>query len=302
MLKTFFALFFALVSLCALTAEQIPAARGLLLDAAIIGHTVIAVGERGHIVRSVDSGQSWELLASPTSATLTGLFFADELVGWAVGHDGVILKTRDSGLSWTLQHDDKTVSFLDVLAIDSQRAYAVGAFGTFYDTHDGGITWAQRHVSEQDSHLNRITATTNGLLIIAGERGTLLRAAHYNQAFTPTSTGYEGSFFGVLTLGENTLLAYGLRGHVFRSEDAGVTWQPVKIESTALIMTAVKLKSGVIVLAGQARSFSVSHDNGLTFRAWQPGLTTAVAELLEAPDGTLLAFGEAGATRLPKPE
>jgi len=302
MLKTFFALFSALASFCALAAEQIPAARGLLLDAAKVGQTIIAVGERGHIVRSTDSGRSWELLDSPTGATLTGIFFADELVGWAVGHDGVILKTRDSGLSWTLQHDDKTVSFLDILAIDNQRAYAVGSFGTFYDTHDGGTTWTQRRVSEQDSHLNRIIATKSGLHFIAGERGTLLRAAHYNQAFIPTSTGYEGSFFGVLPLGENALLAYGLRGHVYRSEDAGLTWVPVKIESTALIMTAVKLKDGVIVLTGQARAFSVSHDDGHTFHAWQPGLTTAVAELLEAPDGTLLAFGEAGATRLPKPE
>jgi photosystem II stability/assembly factor-like uncharacterized protein len=156
-------------------------------------------------------------------------------------------------------------------------------------------------VAAQDSHLNRITSTAGGLLFIAGERGTLLRAAHFNQTFIPTSAGYEGSFFGVLSLSDG-LLAYGLRGHVYRSTDAGLSWQPVKIESTALIMTAVKLKGGVIVLAGQARSFSISKDDGRTFHLWQPGLTTAVAELLEAPDGTLLAFGEAGATRLPKPE
>jgi len=301
MLKTFFAFLAVLLSVCALAVEPTARVKGLLLDAAAVDHAIIAVGERGHIVRSVDSGQTWELLPSPTSATLTGVFFVDDMIGWVVGHDGVILKTRDSGLTWTLQHDDKTVSFLDVLAIDSHRAYAVGAFGTFYATEDGGTTWTRRHLTEQDSHLNQITSTTGGVIFIAGERGTLLRAAHYNQAFIPTSAGYEGSFFGVLPL-TDSLLAYGLRGHVYRSADAGLSWQPVKIESTALIMTAIKMKNGVIVLAGQARSFSVSKDNGRTFHLWQPGLTTAVAELLEAPDGTLLAFGEAGATRLPKPE
>ena len=68
-----------------------------------------------------------------------------------------------------------------------------------------------------------------------------------------------------------------------------------------LFATAVRLRSGVIVVAGQARSFAVSRDDGRSFAPWSPGLTTAVAELLEAADGTLLAFGEQGVTRLPAP-
>ena len=286
----------------AFAADPSPAAHGLLLDAVKVGQTVIAVGERGRIIRSTDSGRTWELTPSPTGATLTGITFADDQSGWVVGHDGMILHTRDGGVTWNQQHNDKTISFLDVLALDNHRAYAVGSFGTFYATEDGGTTWTQQHVSEQDSHLNRITATGDGVLFIAGERGTLLRSTHNNLSFTPTPTGYEGSFFGVLPLGDSGLLAYGLRGHVFRSDSAELSWQPVDIESTSLIMTAVKLKTGVIVLAGQARAFSVSKDNGRTFHSWHPGLTTGVAELLEAPDGSLLAFGEAGVTRLPKPE
>ena len=68
-----------------------------------------------------------------------------------------------------------------------------------------------------------------------------------------------------------------------------------------LLATAVRLRNGVIVLAGQARAFLVSRDDGRTFQSWSPELTTGVAELVEAPDGTLLAIGEAGASRLPPP-
>jgi hypothetical protein len=55
------------------------------------------------------------------------------------------------------------------------------------------------------------------------------------------------------------------------------------------------------VLAGQARAFLVSRDGGKSFAPWAPGLTTGIAQLLEAPDGTLLAFGEAGVSILPTP-
>jgi photosystem II stability/assembly factor-like uncharacterized protein len=302
MLKLPSALFAFLVSVCAFAADQSPALHGLLLDAAKVGNAVIAVGERGRIIRSDDSGRSWELLPSPCSATLTGIAFANTACGWIVGHDGVILNTRDGGLSWTQQYNNKDISFLDVCAVDTHRAYAVGAFGSFFFTEDGGTTWTSRHIQDEDPHLNRITAPDAGELLIAGERGTLLRSVHSSQIFISVPTGYEGSFFGVLPLGDHALLAYGLRGHVYRSEGPEISWQPVALGSPALIMTALKLKSGVIVLAGQARAFFVSKDNGHTFRAWRPGLTTAVAELVEAFDGSLLAFGEAGATRLAKPE
>jgi photosystem II stability/assembly factor-like uncharacterized protein len=302
-LKPLYSLFLtSLCALCAFAADQAPATHGLLLDAVTVGHTVIAVGERGRILRSADSGQSWELLSSPNRATLTGISFADGNCGWIVGHDGIILNTRDGGLSWTQQYNDNTLSFLDVIAVDLRRALVIGSFGSFYLTEDGGSTWTQHKALAEDLHLNRITSSANGTLFIAGERGSLLLTTRNLHEFTPTPTGYEGSFFGVLPLDNNILLAYGLRGHVYRSESAEIAWQPIALKSTALIMTAVKLKDGTIVLAGQARAFFVSKDDGRSFHAWNPGLTTAVAELLEAPDGTLLALGEAGVTRLPKPE
>jgi hypothetical protein len=50
----------------------------------------------------------------------------------------------------------------------------------------------------------------------------------------------------------------------------------------------------IIVAAGQSRSFAVSRDDGRSFTPWSPGLTTGVAELIEAADGTLLAIRRAG--------
>jgi photosystem II stability/assembly factor-like uncharacterized protein len=279
------------------------AARGLLLDAALNGHAIIAVGERGAIIRSVDSGDTWEALASPTHATLTGIAFANPNNGWAVGHDGIILHTRDGGETWTEQFksEDRETVFLDVAAIDSSRAIAVGAFGVCYTTRDGGRNWVHQKLIEDDAHLNRISVGPDSEIYIAGERGTVLRLPAHNKPAEILTSPNEVSLYGLSPVAPNVLLAYGLRGHLYRSGDAGKSWQQIQSPLPALFTTAIRLKSGTILVAGQARAFLVSRNGGYAFEVWQPPLRTAVAEVLEAPNGLLLAFGEAGVTRLDPP-
>jgi photosystem II stability/assembly factor-like uncharacterized protein len=279
------------------------ATRTLLLDAQAFGRTVVAVGAGGHILRSTDGGSTWQLARSSTLATLTGVHFPDERHGWAVGHDAVILHTEDGGLTWTKQYQgpDLQVSFLDVCFLDAQTGFVAGAYGQFLATSDGGRTWTQRPIIAEDYFLNRLSQGSSGTLFLAGERGTLLRSVDRGVTWVPIRTPYDGSFYGILPLGPKTLLAHGLRGSLYRSEDDGDTWQVVPNEQRVLFATAVRLRSGVIVVAGQARSFAVSRDEGRSFAPWAPGLTTGVAELIEASDGTLLAFGEQGITHLPAP-
>lgn len=277
--------------------------QGLLLDAATSGNAIVAVGDRGAILRSTDSGASWEAIKSPSEASLTSVAFSGAQ-GWIAGHDGTILATRDGGQTWTQQHSDKEVSFLDIAAADGTRATAVGAFGACYTTADGGATWNRSRILEEELHLNRIVLSADGDAVLAGERGTLLhRAAGKDTAFKPVPTEYEGSFFGLLKLKDGGLLACGMRGRIYRSDSCtAIEWQQIPLEAPVLLTTAIQLRSGTVVVAGQARNFFVSRDGGRTFQRWNAPLTTPVAELLEAPDGTLLAFGEAGVTRLPSPE
>lgn len=288
------------------TRVQPTATRALLLDAVINGHAIVAVGERGTVIRTVDSGETWEVAPTPTHATLTGISFANANpnIGWAVGHDGVILHTRDGGETWTEQFhaEDRETVFLDVATIDTTRAIAVGAFGACYTTRDGGRTWQSQKLSDHDAHLNRITLTPEGGIYIAGERGTLLFLPSFTKPAQLLTSPGQVSLYGVALIGQNTLLAYGVRGHLYESSNAGQSWERIDSPLPARFASALRLKSGTILIAGQARSFIASRDGGRTFRTWQTPLTTAVAEIVEAPNGMILAFGEAGVTRLDPPE
>lgn len=278
-----------------------PAPRTLLLDAALSGNDLVAVGERGVIVRSTDSGRTWDSVPAPTRATLTGVGFASQAAprtGWAVGHDAVIIGTTDGGKTWakSFQGENLQDSFLDVVVLDARRAIAVGAYGLVVATADAGKTWARRKISDDDTHLNRISRGPGGTLYLAGERGTLLRSTDQGATWTKLTAPYEGSFYGILPLDRRAIVAHGLRGHVFHSDDDGQTWQAVPAPAPTLLATAVRLRSGVTVFAGQTRTlfFNTAPTAALTASASPPA--SAIAELLELPDGHLLAVGEAGAT------
>jgi photosystem II stability/assembly factor-like uncharacterized protein len=274
--------------------------RVLLMDATLAGSDIVTVGEHGSIFRSADSGRTWSASSSPERATLTGVSFGNERLGWAVGHDALILATVDGGRTWNPQWRGENLedSFLDVCALDARHVIAIGAYNLCLVTHDGGRTWQTRRILDEDMHLNRISRGPTGTLYLAGERGTLLRSVDAGETWTILDAPYEGSFYGILPLSANVLLAYGLRGNVFRSDNDGDSWDRVPLDSTALLATGLKTRRGPIVLAGQARTLLVSNDGGRSFDPAAQCPTAGVAELLETPDGSLLAAGEAGVTAI----
>ena len=271
--------------------------RMLLLDGAVVGHDIVAVGERGTALYSSDQARTWQLAAVPGGMTLTGVSFAPGTpLGWAVGHLGAIVASTDGGRSWQAAHrsKDEQDSFLDVLALDAQHVIAVGAYALYLETKDGGKTWAKRKIGTEDFHFNRLSRGPGGTLYLAGEHGTLLKSPDAGATWTPIAAPYDGSFYGVLPLAPRTLLAYGLRGHVFRSTDDGASWSSIATPQPAVLATAVQSPRGAILLAGSAGTLLVSRDEGMTFAA-AAGAAKAIAELIALPDGNLLALGESGA-------
>ncbi len=297
-----------------------PLASGsLLLDGVAVDGLMVAVGERGHVLVSRDQGESWTQAAVPTRATLTGVFFHDAQLGWAVGHDAVILRTRDGGESWTrLYHaPEEERPFLDVWFKDASEGFAIGAYGFFLKTVDGGDTWSPHEFIDSsaepaveddpyaydesgDYHLNHIARAQDGRLYIAAEAGTAYRSEDGGETWTMLSSPYEGSFFGTLPLGGDSLLLFGLRGNLFRSGDAGESWQRVASGTEAMLADGLRLADGTIVLAGAAGTLLVSGDGGETFRLEQQADRQALATVLPAGD-SLVLIGEFGVNKIPAP-
>ncbi len=239
----------------------------VMLDAQALDGRVVAVGERGHVFVSDDTGVSWRGVASPTEATLTALAAVDAARLVAVGHDAVILHSGDRGERWSVVYEapEERRPLLAVWFDGAGHGFAVGAYGHFLESRDGGLSWEAREIDDAELHFNAITRAADGTLLIAGEAGTLLRSSDGGESWERLDSPYEGSLFGLLALPDGAVLAFGMRGHVLRTEDGGESWVELDSGVQASIFGGRRLADGTVLLAGQNGVLLASGDGGRTF-------------------------------------
>lgn len=303
-----------------------------ILAVARAGARVVGVGLRGVVIVSDDGGKSWRQATVPVQSDLVAVSFPTPTTGWAVGHEGVILRTEDGGETWQKQLDGvsapaalvahyqrrieagesrlapylaqvklntqngPSLPYLDVVFEDDRRGWAIGAFGTIVRTEDAGKTWIPwlEHV-DNDRFLNLNAATRIGTeVFLAGEEGMVYALDRRTDRFVARPTGYQGSFFGMVAAG-HVLVAYGLRGTVYRSEDAGRSWQRVPTDLTAnLTGGAVGTDGQTIVLVSDGGRAISSHDAGRTFRPLEPLRPMLFTGAVAVGDGRLVVAGVQG--------
>lgn len=281
------------------------ASRSLLNGVASAGKRVVCVGLRGHIVYSDDGGKTWTQAKVPVSVDLTSVYFASAAKGWAVGHDGVVLYSSDGGGSWVKQLDGKDVCrimekyykgralpdwldsdakaklaedikfivdqgpsnpFLDVWFENETTGFVVGAFNLILRTEDGGKSWEpwfDRTDNPNGLHFYCIRPV-GGELYLSGEQGMVWKLDRKAKRFVGLQTPYNGTIFSVMGKGA-AVLALGQRGSLYRSKDAGASWQRVDLSVKATLLGGTVSEDGRIFLVTQGGNIIVSKDDGATF-------------------------------------
>lgn len=311
-------------------------AKTYLVALALAGKRLVAVGERGVIVLSDDSGKSWRQARVPTSAGLTAVQFPSPRQGWAVGHYGVILHSEDGGESWTRQldgvqaaqlalHDAQAAAgqgaasqryladaqrlvqdgpdkpFLALNFSDEHNGIVVGAYNLAFRTRDGGKSWTPlmgQLDNPKGNHLYAVQAA-GAAVYIAGEQGLVLRSTDSGDHFERVDTGYKGSFFTVAALGGGEVVVAGLRGNAYRSVDRGADWRKLEVPVAASITAANAHAPGVLLLANQAGQLLALAPGSQTPVPLKTPALPALNDVLVHPDGSVILATMFGAIRLP---
>jgi len=136
-----------------------------------------------------------------------------------------------------------------------------------------------------------------------GEQAILVAQAdaQADSPLTALKSPYDGSLFGVLATGGQSLLVYGLRGHAFISNNGGTSWQPSQLGGGgASINTGLRLGDGRIVLGDQAGNVFLSADGGAHFDRVPFDWGAPLTSLAEAADGSLILASLGGIATIPK--
>lgn len=209
----------------------------LLLDITRAGNRLIAVGSQGHVVFSDDSGKSWAQGNTPSSVTLTAIYFSSSTMGWAVGHDGLILHSNDAGENWVKQFDGYRANNAMVSGARKAKAQAENELEI---AEAGGDLSA---IDNAEAHLENTTYA--------------LEDSEYDQ-----KSGSTKPFLDVWFYDTKTGFAVGAYGMVFHTTDGGKNW----VDWSSKVENSNKLHINGIAMVG-ARSLMLAGEQGLILRS-----------------------------------
>lgn len=199
-------------------------------------NTAFALGTYGLLYATFDGGATWVERPTPRG-NLRSVSFTDPNVGTVVGLDGVVLRTHDGGLNWILidAHTSRTLS--GVAFVDADHGIIVSSDSTPFGSHllytsDGGETWS-------------------------GPDG-------------PPAPGVLSDFRNVAMLDGNTGVVVGSQGNIFRTADAGQSWED-QAHFPALRLPGISFVNASDGIAVGPAIILRTQDGGATWTRSNPG-------------------------------
>ncbi len=261
-----------------------------------------AVGHDALVLKTTDGGTTWvpKFYAPEPEQPLFDVWFDGEgRNGFAVGAYGFLLTTRDGGETWeagSLEAETWEPPSEDAGGEDDPASEALGEAGDEALEDEGFDDWDD---VQGGVHLYKIASADDGTLWIGAEAGRIYRSEDGGETWLSMPSPYDGSFFGVLPVGNDTVMAFGLRGNLFVTSDRGETWTQLETPEPVSLNDGVLLDDGQVILVGMAGTLLVGTAAG-GFELVQQEDRKAIVQVL-SQNGSLLLFGEAGAVKIPVP-
>lgn len=287
------------------TQAQVPV-RSTLTDVFFINPQLgWAAGHEGVILHSKDGGATWSKQYDGLRYGQEGLKFYQDL---AASHPEnpvypLMIEEMEFAIS---QGADKPL--FGVRFHTPTYGHAMGAYGMVLRTLDGGHTWEHAmHNTENEGFYHIFDSAhlpEQGKYFLTGEAG-LLMVGDINErnARQVKSVPWEGSFFTTVASSDGAIVMGGLRGRMFRSNDAGDTWSAVKKPPTSAIVDSLRLDNGDLIAVGIGGELLRSSDNGMSFAPVKvamaaPGNRERIYSAAQGPDNTLIVGGPSGLRKL----
>jgi len=226
--------------------------------------------------------------------------------GFAVGVAGTLFRSADQGMSWQPLDPLGPEALLGVHC-SAAGILAVGQGGAIY-LGEGG-KW-QKVDAGTDARLLDVSANAQGLAIVVGGFGTVLRSQDGGRSWEPLTFDWESllndflepHIYDVEVAEDGVITIVGEFALVLRSVDGGQSWEMVHRGDASLF--ALELNGDTGYAVGQNGVILHSADGGQTWTQIESGTEAILTDVLVDREGgihvagirTLLHSGDGGRT------
>ncbi|RPI19858.1 MAG: hypothetical protein EHM58_00250 [Ignavibacteriae bacterium] len=190
----------------------------------IDNNNIWVCGDSGKVMRTTNSGNSWELINIGAIENLEDIRFKNASTGF-IGGNGRIFRTTNGGANWTFSTftGGTNVREMDITPNSTIVAGVNGAF-TQRST-DNGVTWVSATVPNSN-YPHNVYFLNDTLGWVCGLIANIARTTNGGISWTAQTSGiFAGSLDGGMHFWDvNNGAAWGLTGLVLRTTNGGVNW------------------------------------------------------------------------------
>lgn len=224
----------------------------------------IVVGSSGTIIKTTDCGNTWELKTSGTTRQLNSIVYANNSLH-VVGASGIYLSSTDEGETWvskTLTTNNSNTLYAINKAEDN--LFATGN-GRIIKSTDNGTTWEQiRYGSTTTPLMRNICFVSNNYGYVVGNGAAILRTTDGGATFDSLKIGTQ-DFYSIDFADSLTGVAVGWAGSMYRTTNAGQSWEPIAFTTTNNLYNVKFFNSNNGIITGGNGTILVTHNGGLTW-------------------------------------
>jgi photosystem II stability/assembly factor-like uncharacterized protein len=296
-------IFFPAVALCAPVqgvldrpaVKVLNPAECIMIDVTQAGSRMVAVGERGIIIYSDDSGKTWKQADVPVSVSLTSVCFPSPEKGWAVGHGGVVVHTTDGGKTWSRQLEGITAA---KLALETAKAY-VARVGTGNEAAQQLLSNVQLLVDDgPDKPFLDLFFKNDQEGFVIGSYGYIFHTRDGGANWTclmDRADNPDGLNLYSIRASDSSLYISGEQGLFMVSKDNGNSFQRIKTPYLGSFFALDVSPAGEIILVGLRGNAYWSLDQGATFNKSQtPDGAGSFSDIIRLSDDTLVFANQSG--------
>ncbi len=257
-----------------------------------------AVGHDGIVLHSSDAGASWvkQLDSRAVVKLIVDYYKAHPPKNVPGGAESVAQFQSD--MSAFAMPDEKAPnkSFLDVYFENETTGFIVGSFSLILRTTDGGKSWEPWCDRTDDilkhPHLYSVRPVGEDIFM-TGEQGLLMKLDRKTSRLRTVKTSYNGTYFGIVG-GKGIMLAYGMRGNVYKSADRGASWKKIDTNVMTGLMGSTTTPDGRIIVVSQSGDVLMSKGDGLGFDHVKMDSVFPAAAVAAADKETIVLAGFGG--------
>ncbi len=248
-----------------------------------------AVGNNGLILSTKDGGRHWVRRKSGTRRDLVDVDFIDRRHGWVVGQQTIVLGTTNGGKKWKrqLMPPQSRYEFGEAVCFFSRSVGLVAGFGyggaaskSLYRTVNGGQRWSPKPSGAWGGFTDIDASGRFGCAVgyaqyETGSHAPICMTTDRGKTWRVCALPWPAALYRVDLVGSKAVFAVGAdnewtsdRSRLFRSRDAGATWQRVDLTvASALSVSGIHFTSGSRgVLVTSKRATYVTSNGGDSWR------------------------------------